>query len=177
MSYAYAVSRNDHGYSTSVRARSLSEWEVSDDDGWSLAHKAAIMGALPLDFDYWDIEDDRGYTVAHAAASVGALPSTFTQWSLLDKQGNTVAHTAAYNKRLPEGFDQWDLRNDHGDTVAHVAARQGCFPIKLLSDLGVMSLTNNEGVTVAQEVKARRDAHLANCQRAARGEYLLGRRA
>jgi hypothetical protein len=87
----------------------------------ALGMAAGKKGGLPEDFDQWDLSNDEGWTIAHEAASYHRLPANFNQWGLADKEGWTVAHTAS-DGCLPEDFSQWDLANSKGWTVAHVAA-------------------------------------------------------
>lgn len=51
----------------------------------------AENGTLPPDFQDWDICDEDGWTIAHQAAFWGHLPDNSHCLNLKDKQGNTVA--------------------------------------------------------------------------------------
>ena len=45
---------------------------------------------LPNNFNQWNLSDRDGWTVAHVAALLGHLPPSFNQWNLADKNGVTV---------------------------------------------------------------------------------------
>jgi hypothetical protein len=72
---------------------------------------------LPIDFDQWDLADDNGWTVAHCATSHGCLPVDFKQWDVADRDGWTVAHSAAVIGCLPDDFGQWGLIDSNGLSV------------------------------------------------------------
>lgn len=76
----------------------FNEWEISDENGWSIAHLAAKAGLLPEYFNDWHISDKDGWTVAHEAAKNGNLPTGFTQWHLKDK--NRISVKSIYNKKI-----------------------------------------------------------------------------
>lgn len=71
---------------------------------YTQAHKAAMLGMLPVNFGHWDIRDRTGATVAHVAAEKGHLPGEFHEWGLSRGDGWTVAHEAAMSGHLPEGI-------------------------------------------------------------------------
>jgi len=69
----------------------------------------AFEGNLPEGFNQWDLSDEEGFTVAHAAAIGGNnLPEGFNQWGMRDSEGFTVADVVRWMGHLPEGFDQWE---------------------------------------------------------------------
>jgi ribosomal protein S18 acetylase RimI-like enzyme len=51
---------------------------------------AAWNNHLPAGFSNWDLADNEGWTVAHEAAFYGHLPEGFDQWGLKDNDGKTV---------------------------------------------------------------------------------------
>ena len=104
------------------------------------------------DKDYL-VADEDGWTIAHTLAATKKFPKDFPCWSVSDNHGNTIAHQAAYFKTLPEDFDQWSLVNDRGDTVAHVAARNGTLTGVMAKEKNLLSLCNNQGVTVHDEIR------------------------
>lgn len=123
--------KNDQGYTIAhaaayyrVLPKGFNKWGLRDNNKLSVAHvsAAAERGSLPEGFNQWNLSTDSGWTVAHVAALFGHLPDNFTQWGLADKYGRTVAHIAAENKRLPKDFNQWDLKDNNGWTVAHESA-------------------------------------------------------
>ena len=75
---------------------------------------------LPTGFNEWGLANNDGWTVAHKAACYDLLPSNFTQWELADNDGWTVAHSAACYNRLPPNFTLWDLEDNSGKTVKEV---------------------------------------------------------
>jgi hypothetical protein len=77
----------------------------------------AINQTLPVDFSQWDIANNDGWTVAHWAAWIGDLPDNFTQWDLADKDGWTVAHEAVSYRYIPFDFSQWGLIDNNGLSV------------------------------------------------------------
>lgn len=95
-------------------------WHLSDKDGWSVAHEYASFNTFPLEFSLWWLSDKDGYTVAHTAAMYNTLPRGFNLWSLCDSGGTTVAHTAAEFGNLPADFDNWMLVDGYGKTVEYV---------------------------------------------------------
>lgn len=111
----------------SNRKPSNRDWEVSEDDGWSVAHFWVQHHLMPADFPYWELADQDGWTVAHAAAQSG---------------------------RLPVGFDKWLLADKKGDTVAHIAARNNLFPVKAVKS-DVLTARNHEGISVWDIIKER----------------------
>lgn len=104
------------------------QWDLADEDGWTVAHEAAQYGHLPPGFDQWGLANKDGWTVAHVAALFDRVPPGFDQWELANKDGRTVAHVAAQYGHLPPGFDQWALADKDGWTVAHEAAQYGHLP-------------------------------------------------
>jgi hypothetical protein len=94
------------------------QWDLADEDGRTVAHRAALHGHLPASFSQWSIVDEHsGQTVAHVAVMCGWLPADFDQWGLTDDDGWTVAHEAAHYGRLPVSFSQWSLNDSRGLTV------------------------------------------------------------
>jgi hypothetical protein len=55
------------------------------------------------------LTDDYGWSVAHKVAKSGYLPSNFNQWELTNNKGQTVAQIAYMSDHLPPNFDRWDL--------------------------------------------------------------------
>jgi hypothetical protein len=96
------------------------QWDLANNNGFTVAHEAAFSGYLPCDFDQWDMTNNSGWTVAHMAAEGGNLPCDFDQWKLTTYSGWTVAHSAAESGHLPCDFDQWGLIDNTGTTVADV---------------------------------------------------------
>jgi hypothetical protein len=88
------------------------QWDMSDEEGWSVAHHAVMCGPLPDDFNGWAIHDLHGWTVAHVAARCGHLPEGFTLWTLADDKGRTVAQEAI-SAGLPssEQYMAWQVMN------------------------------------------------------------------
>ena len=90
-----------------------------------------IKNTLPEDFDQWDICDENGWTIAHTCATVGQLPTSFNQWALADNNGRTVAHVAAHNSTcLPKDFhlthpDIWKMKESTGMSVGEQAILRG----------------------------------------------------
>jgi hypothetical protein len=66
--------------------------------GQTVAHAAAIAGALPPEFDGWNLKDAKGRIVAHCAATAGILPGDTPDQALLlpGQDGATVAQTALH---------------------------------------------------------------------------------
>jgi len=74
------------------------EWELKDNKGWTVAHRAAQNGVLPDDFDRWELELEYGYTVAHAAAVRGILPVAYNDLDRADRYGRTVRDMLQHSK-------------------------------------------------------------------------------
>lgn len=102
--------------------------------------------AIPDDFQDWALKDENGWTVAHEAAIRGTLTESFDQWALATPDGRTVAHVAAGYGGLPADFDQWHLADSNGWTVAHEAAEGGHLFVP--PDSPVWEMCDNRGVTV-----------------------------
>ena len=78
----------------------------------------------------WDLCDENGWTVAHEMASRGHLPKSFSQWGLCDNFAWSVAHQAAYSGNLPANFhkdfpDGWILEDNAGHSVKEWAIQYG----------------------------------------------------
>ena len=123
---------------------------------WSIvAHDAAILNALPADFNQWGLKNRLGKTVAHLHVQGNSFPADSENWRLKDDAGNSVARVAIARGTLPEDFDQWDadeidlplphmylemneslppgfnaweITNPAGYPVAHLAADQDALP-------------------------------------------------
>ncbi len=83
---------------------------------------------FPKSFDQWELADENGWTVAHIAAVTNHLPEDFSLWSLASNTGWTVAHTAAAYGYLPKDFhlthpDIWKLKSNIGTSVEDVAQK------------------------------------------------------
>lgn len=50
----------------------------------------ALTGDLPVDFDQWDLTDHNGWPVAHIAYAAGHLPADFDRWDLINPYYNLV---------------------------------------------------------------------------------------
>jgi|GEM_PF-1912106 len=104
------------------------EWNMADEDGWTVAHFAAYHVNIPEHFDWQRFGRMRdniyGETVYHEAASSKCLPQWFDEWDIADNNGKTVAHNAALVRNLPGDFD-WEryglMRHNDGRTVYHFA--------------------------------------------------------
>lgn len=107
------------GLQYSSRKPSERDWDVADEEGWTVAHFWVQHHCMPHDFPYWQLADKDGWSVAHTAAIQGKLPADFKLWDIADKNGNSVAHVVA---KKVGWFKSWDK--------------------------AVLSLTNNEGVRV-----------------------------
>lgn len=106
----------------------------------------------PSNKDY-QVQDEDGWSIAHHWATTHILPPEFEHWALADKDGWTVAHAAAQARHLPKAFNQWLLKDNNGDTVAHIAVRVRHYDMKTFSS-DVMAAVNNKGVSVWDEVRA-----------------------
>jgi hypothetical protein len=108
-------------YADLVRSHSLpddfDQWRVANEDGWTIAHEAAMRGCIPADFNQWELANEDGRTVAHTAAFCGRLTLNFNQWELADDDGLTVAHELAESGYLPDDFDQWGMVTKSGWSV------------------------------------------------------------
>ena len=104
------------------------QWAMADQGGWTVAHEYAYRHVLPADFPHWDLTDSRGQSVAYIAALKGTLPAGFDRWGIRTPEGATVAHTAACMQDLPADFDQWDLEDADGRTVREVFDKFLVFP-------------------------------------------------
>jgi hypothetical protein len=51
---------------------------------------ACIQKILPSDFKSWDLATDDGWTVAHLAALCDCLPPDFERWELTNNEGMSV---------------------------------------------------------------------------------------
>lgn len=66
----------------------------------------AENGTLSEDFQEWNLCDEQGWTIAHQAAYHGHLPENFHSWDLTDKYGVTVESVYyLVNNRYPEDFN------------------------------------------------------------------------
>ncbi len=117
-------------------------WELSCNDGHTVAHIQASRHGIPSNFDQWELADNNGWTVAHVQAMWHGIPSNFDQWELADNNGWTVAHSQAMWHGMPHNFDQWELADNNGRTVRDVWNRK-------YIDLGVENMRNKEfeGIT------------------------------
>ncbi len=50
----------------------------------------ALTGDLPENFDQWDLTDQNGWPVAHIAYAAGHLPADFDRWDLINPYYNLV---------------------------------------------------------------------------------------
>lgn len=144
----------------SGKINKTSDLYLCDEDGWSIAHTAAVQKKLPSYFHDWELADYTGYSVAHAAASIGALPLDFDQWDIKDIKGKSVAEIAAELGTLPDTYFHWDRVTESGNTLAHIAAKVGRLPTKLLKSKEILKLKNKEGKTVDDFVRERAAMHL-----------------
>ncbi len=147
--------RDEHGNTVAHKAAmhgmlppDFDQWELVDNEGWTVAHEAACQTPIHGGVTQWTLADPSDFTVAHAAAEYGHLPDDFTDWSMADKNGCTVAHIAALYGHLPVGFTQWDLADSTGWSVAHSAVRGGFLP----GDFSQFDIADNAGWTVAHEI-------------------------
>ena len=143
--------------------RMLSELELCDEDGWTLAHEAAVKGCLPSDYSNWELADHSGYTVAHAKASTDSHPVDFPYWHLKNKCGKTVAEVAVEAGTLPWNYPSWEEVTSQGETLAHIAARTGKLPSRIIDSKRIMMLKNKEGVTVEKLLKERNSRNVQKC--------------
>lgn len=122
-----------------------------DEDGWTVAHAAALRNLLPEDFSDWELTDKNGYSVAHARARCTVLPANFPHWMLADHNGLTVAQVALLNRNLPTDFPValWIKRLPSGTTLAHLAALHGMLPDTIRRIPQIRDAVNSEGVSVA----------------------------
>ena len=92
--------------------------------------KMAVNGTLSKDFNRWDICNEDGWTVAHEAALYGNLPESFDRWSLADKNGLVVVYAAAFMCTLPKDFhlthpEHWNSVLSTGLILKDVAILNG----------------------------------------------------
>jgi hypothetical protein len=109
-----------------------------------------VMSNLSIDWAE-PIVPNGPYAYAHKAAMLGMLPNNFEHWGLRDRTGATVAHIAAEKGHLPASFTHWEISRGDGWTVAHEAAINGNLPTNV--DPAVMAWTDHYGKTVGQCVK------------------------
>lgn len=109
--------------------------------------------------------DEDGWTIAHVAALHGRLPADFDQWALADETGCTVAHVAAQCNRLPDNFKHWGLKDNAGWTVAHTAAKHGSFKNKQYWDKTILSLQGPNGTTVHDIVLQHTREKIKECKK------------
>ena len=120
-------------------------WAIRDAVGQTAAHRAALLGRLPDNFQDWGLRDAKMNTVAHVTALQGSLPERFDAWTFVDEEG---AH-----------WPGWMMRNDYGDTVAHLAAKKGLLPVSFgLHALWNMADQRNQ--TVIEVAQRRGHVHL-----------------
>ena len=90
----------------------------------------ASTGTLPWNFDQWDLADENGWSVAHEAAAFSNLPKDFNQWDLISKKGWTVAQIAALWGSLPKDFhinypEHWNSVGPTDKSVESIAIGNG----------------------------------------------------
>ena len=141
----------------------MRDLELCDEDGWTIAHAAAMHGCLPSDFSNWELADHSGYTVAHAKAGMFSHPVDFPYWELKTIYGKTVAEVAAESGTLPPKYEKWDTITDKGETLAHLAARLGKLPSDIIDSKRIMSLKNSDGKTVDQLLRERGTINIKKC--------------
>lgn len=119
---------------------SRDDWEVADEEGWTIAHYWTLHHKPGKNFPHWALADNRGWTVAHSAASVGNLAEDFNAWGLKDEKGDTVAHIA-----IRSG-------NDLGYSKNYFTPE-------------ILAYINNEGVSVEKEISLRDTERFDNLKR------------
>ena len=67
-------------------------------------YKLASKGALPDGFDQYDLADNNGWTVGHSLGLHGHLPDDFNHYDLADHNGLTVAQVAEAYGHLPASY-------------------------------------------------------------------------
>ena len=63
-------------------------------------------GTLPPDFDQWDLADEQGWSVAHEAAAAQHLPPDFDRWELADMDGYTVRDAHKNCRKALEAYSE-----------------------------------------------------------------------
>jgi hypothetical protein len=97
------------------------QWGLADENGWTVAHTAALHGHLPVGFNMWDMSNNGGWTVAHAAVTAGIgscpvivsaqevlLPENFDRWGLTDGNDKTVLSCISSGIQLDEYVTRWE---------------------------------------------------------------------
>jgi hypothetical protein len=52
-------------------SKNFALWDMTDNNGWSVAHEAAMNERLPWGFSLWDLAESSGRTVSRAEAAGG----------------------------------------------------------------------------------------------------------
>ena len=91
----------------------------------TIGHFLARQKRLPEGFSQWELADNNGWTIAHEAARVGKLPvKSFQNWTLADNKGWTVAHEIIKaNKKISKKFHEWYVKDNRGITVFDLLLR------------------------------------------------------
>jgi hypothetical protein len=77
--------------------KNFDKWSLRETaQGQTVAHIFAQHSddPFPSDFDQWDMVNNDGWSVAHFAAAHGKLPKDFDQWNLIHPGGKTVRNIA-----------------------------------------------------------------------------------
>ena len=120
-------------------------WAIRDAAGQTAAHRAALLGRLPDNFQDWGLRDAKMNTVAHVTALQGSLPERFDAWTFVDEEG---AH-----------WPGWMMRNDYGDTVAHLAAKKGLLPVSF-GRHALWNMADQRNQSVIEVARRRGHVHL-----------------
>lgn len=96
-SIAHVLAANGH------LPEGFKDFHLSTVDGLTVAHLHVTQyGQLPKEFDGWHWQDDQGETVAYRAAKKMVLPDNFIDFGLKNSNGYTVANCMIKYNKIPK---------------------------------------------------------------------------
>ena len=83
-----------------------------------------IHERFPDGFNQWDLRNNNGWSVAFITAFRNRLPKGFDRWEIKESNNETIFEKVLRWKRLPDWLNDWDLViNDDGETCQEIYER------------------------------------------------------